>query len=304
MNKITSSIYFDKYNTFLTIAEKNNNSNCLIYVNAYDYINLNDINIEQTNNNITNIVNILHNYNVTDVDIVLSNDYYDIMVFPGSVNTAIEDNKEIINFEFSQYFGNKENISNYDINIVETISTRHNTKKLLYASLISKELLLILHKIFDDINNIKISYDWLNIINNFIHNYPELAEANTFLIGISRQYLEIMLISNLKLLGYELIRNDNDILNNIDSKIQEIGNCFHVHTIDNILLYGNELYKDTFLRINEILSKNNINVNRLNSFRILEENMEQSDKEHSASVYHLFAPCINDIPLHIENIKF
>ena len=32
--------------------------------------------------------------------------------------------------------------------------------------------------------------------------------------------------------------------------------------------------------------------------------MEQSDKEHSASVYHLFAPCINDIPLHIENIKF
>ena len=304
MNKITSSIYFDKYNTFLTIAEKNNNSNSLIYVNAYDYINLSDINIEQTNNNITNIVNILLNYNVTDVDIVLSNDYYEIMIFPGSINTAIEDNKEIINFEFSQYFGNKENISNYDINIVETISTRHNTKKLLYASLISKELSLKLHKLFDNINIIKISYDWLNIINNFIHNYPELAESNTFLLGISRQYVEIILISNLKLLGYELIQNDNDILNNIDSKIQEIGNCFHVHNINNILLYGNELYKDTFLRINEILSKNNINVNRLNSFRILEENMEQSDKEHSASVFHLFAPCINDIPLHIENIKF
>lgn len=312
--KITASIYFDRYNTFIIIIEYNAQYSKLVYINILDAIKLKDIKEKEIKENIIYIIDMIleYNKNISNITLILSNDYYDMMLFPGNIEQIDDNTRRLIMFEFNKYFLDNKKIDDFYINLVDCISIKRISKKMLYATLLPKQLVTELKNIFiqKGIKDIKVNYEWVSVINNFIYNYPENYNKNSCLVSVNDNFIEFILISNFRLVGYEsLNRTDNTIAQLIEQKLKECLNSFHISKIHNLYLYGYGLYKNDLLECQKLIQKPDLEVRRFNPFRMLETNLDKRNIEYCSRVFQLFAASIsndfiyNKLKKYIKNVN-
>lgn len=307
--KSTLSIFFNEDRAYLAFVEPGLKGLSLKYIGTSSgYVNFQDCIAGGNSDLIDAVRQLLDNVEMDDsvrVCVTLPADAALISQFPGKKDMPVEDLTMLVNLEIRQLYP-QFNYEDFTSNIYQ-LGRQVNGNDMMMAVIIAKQdyenCVKILSTIGHAIDNIEISQ--VNSHNAFMYNYPEHYSDNIALLGIQSHFLDLSIINSGDILYYNLFSypDPDEILNICMREFNKFNNL-GTGRLNAAYLFGAGLNKGLFQKISSNLVDLDIEIKRLNAFRLFSTTLGDREKEYCARISHILPPCIGAfLPSYHERIK-
>jgi hypothetical protein len=292
----TLSVFFNIDRTYVSIVEPTEKGLDLCYLKAtQNSIDLENIDAPMSQIGIEELMEIVagRTEDLDKIDITIPSESVVVSQFPGSPNIGNNELKQLISLEIRQAYP-QVNPEEFSTNIIPMDFRKDGSYMMLAViipNVIIRNVLEILRPFDLPINNIEISQ--LNSHSAFLYNYPERQNQTIAIVGVQDQFMDISIIKNNNPMYYNLISLDEKtkIGEAIEKEHERIVESI-VDTVDAAYFFGTGLTKELYLNVWETSMLLNMEVGRLNAFRMLTTSLDDRDREYASRTMHLYPPSI------------
>ncbi|PKL80651.1 MAG: hypothetical protein CVV25_03885 [Ignavibacteriae bacterium HGW-Ignavibacteriae-4] len=287
------TVFFNSDKVYSGIFERNNKGLALLDISStLDAVNLDDIDdvyskkaINQLNRNLTTT-----EHKIEELNVILNNESAFWTIIPGKLDMDKSKLKELLALEIK---GNNEsfNISDFSFRIYPYGQKDEDDSEMLFVVFIRKSIIENC-KIALEITGLDISYITMAQIasqNTIEYNYPDTSHLYDLLINVEDSFCDISLSNNNTTYFYDLIKNDTDekLIEAVENEITKLK--ANGLSPGNALVIGTNLRKSLLDNLSESL---NIEIKRLNSFRLVRANIDDRLREYCIRTSHIYSPVV------------
>lgn len=302
------TLYFLPTRTYIAVLEKANKGLKLLNLSTsstpVDLENLENPTNEQALEELyTTIEDISQETKFVSISIPM--EYLIITQFPGRPQLSRDEIMTVLDFEIKQNYPqfNPEEFPTYLFELQPRKERIH-----FLAAIIPKKIFQTIKSIANQSNKTvqRIELSQISAHNCFLYNYPE--ERNNFvaLFNLSDNFIDYSVIKGEEFYSYNLIKynNEADIPRLIEQNVSKVNNEFSIH-INSLYFFGTNLNKIIINNLNEHFKSKNLNIKRLNAFRLVANGMDENSKQICARIAHHFPACIGSVlPEYHKKVKF
>lgn len=241
--------------------------------------------------------------NISRMSITLPGDNIIVNKIPGSSDLKFNEIRSLVDHDIRQIypqFSFKEFVSN-----VFPMPPDKSGREMMLAVTIPKSDLdavsRVIKSLRPQIDHTEVAQ--INAHDAFLYNYPERADQSVVIMGIGKEFIDVSVIKSRQAAYYDL----SAYTGNLDIVIREQMKNIQknvMKNIDAIFLYGAGLNKESLENANETAEELNIELKRMNAFRMMTTDISPREREYCSRVQHIYPPVVGGvIPSYHERIK-
>lgn len=305
--KSALSVFFNIDRTYIAILSPTDKGLSLDYIDATrEQIDLENIYDAEQDAGVQELHSFIQKiqHKINRVTVTIPAESVFVSQFPGQIGMSTEQLNKLVNLEIKQAYP-QYNTDEFVSNIIPMEKNKKGASMML-ASIMQKDIIETCKQIFKDylpVTNIEISQ--LNAHTAFLYNYPESFNKNIMILGVQDQFIDLSVISNSKPIYYNLLSfpnkdKFNEIVKDEYNKLKEEV----IDRIDGIYFFGTGLTKPIYANTLALSEDLNVEIKRLNAFRMVESKLEERQNNYCKIMQHVFPPCIGAaIPAYHERIR-
>lgn len=233
------------------------------------------------------------NNNIVTVSIPM--EYVLITQFPGRPNITIDEIMSVINIEIRQNYP-QFNPKDFPTYLFQLEPRKEQTYFL--AAIIPMNIFHNIKSLTNRINKIvqRIEISQISAHSAFLFNYPEEKENIVGIFNISDKFIDYSVIKNNEFYSYNLIKYNfqDQIPNLIENNLTKVKNELNLE-INSLYFFGTNFNKPLLNKINTLLGKKFEKIKRLNPFRLMFTDLDDSSKQICSRLAHHFPACVGSI---------
>lgn len=290
---ISLTVFFNSDKVYSGIFERNNKGLTLLDIaSTLDPIDLEDIDDEYSKKAINQLKRNLTatEHKVEELNVILNNEFAFWTILPGTLDMDKSILEKLLELEIKSS-NNSFKISDYTFRIYPYGQKDEDDSEMLFVVFIRKSIIENCKKALE-ITGLEIGY--INIAqiasqNTIEYNYPDTSHLYDLLINVEDSFCDISLSNNNTTYYYDLLKNDSDemLIDAIKDDIAKLkGNGL---SAGNALVIGTTLKKEFLDNLSNSL---NLEVKRLNSFRLVRANLDDRLREYCIRTSHIYSPVV------------
>ncbi len=229
------------------------------------------------------------------VTVSIPMEYVLITQFPGRPNITIDEIMSVINIEIRQNYP-QFNPKDFPTYLFQLEPRKEQTYFL--AGIIPMNIFQNIKSLTNQINKIvqRIEISQISAHNAFLFNYPEEKENIVGIFNISDKFIDYSVIKNNEFYSYNLIKYNvqDQIPNLIENNLAKVKNELNFE-INSLYFFGTNFNKPLLNKINTLLGKKIEKIKRLNPFRLMFTDLDDSSKQICSRLAHHFPACVGSI---------
>lgn len=257
-----------------------------------DPIDLDDLDSEYSQKGINQIKRNLSKtpHKIEEVNVILNNENAFWTIIPGSMDMQPNKLRKLLEVEIRNNIGSFQ-FDDFLFRIYPYGRKDDNESDMLFVVFIKKDIIENCKKALE-ITGLDISYITITQIavqNTIEYNYPDASHLYDFLLNVEESFCDVSLSNQNLTYYYELIKNESEslLVEAIQNNIIELNNSGF--SPGNVLAIGTNLKKSFLDQLN---NKLDVDVKRLNSFRMVRADIDQRLKDYCIRTSHIYAPVV------------